>query len=366
MKQTLMSPLVVLIALATIFAGARPLSAQPITPPTTLPQPERIVAVGGVIGEFGHFVKLLRDALLIDDEARWVGGSTHLVLLGNTVGPGAGLMPTLELVRRLEIEALASGGMVHVLLGSAEQSLLHRDITVVNPVVFETLATEDSQRRIREFTERGVRELIAAFPEAPNPERFREEYERMMELEMRPGGVEFLETFDPGTPMGDWLRAKNVVLRLGDYIFSFGGLSTDYAGRPLEEINAEFRASAASASLLTRKTLDIASPPWWRELATNTELQMQRFVDLALTRQDARALIVGVNASQEAPVRYGMNARVYFADSGARPLQVRGESVRTGSLEIVDDRFSALLDGQSLSIPSPRPLAAAPDKPAGR
>ena len=47
------------------------------------PAPDRLVAVGDVHGDYAALVEVLLAARVIDDEQSWIGGSTHLVSIGD-------------------------------------------------------------------------------------------------------------------------------------------------------------------------------------------------------------------------------------------------------------------------------------------
>jgi len=314
------------------------------------------VVVSDILGEFGLFAKTLRNAKIIDEDNHWIGGKAHLVILGNIVGFSQGILPSYNLVRDLEKEASAAGGMVHMIRAFGEDQLLHRDIGVVDPGNYSDLATEDSERRIKEFTEKGVKEVLARFPDAPYPDRLTHQYENMMASDMHPGGVEFLDLFAPGTDLGDWLRSRNIIIQIGDFLFSHGGLSEKHMNTPLRQINDEDRQAVAAATLLVRLDFDLQSPPWWRDLATKPELQMQREVETVLAATKTRAQIVGVSNGLDLPTHYGLGARVFFVDSGMRAYQVHSAKKKLSSLVIEGDRFTMLWDDKAISAPTPGPV----------
>src|SRR5262245_6011366 len=68
-------------------------------PPCRFTNVNRIVAVGDVHGAYDRFMDILRAANVVDDRARWIGGKTHLVQLGDVVdrGPDSG-----KVLERLE------------------------------------------------------------------------------------------------------------------------------------------------------------------------------------------------------------------------------------------------------------------------
>ena len=80
--------------------------------------------VGDVHGHLDELLGALADAGLVDDEAAWSGGDTHLWFLGDFVDRGPDGIGVIDLVMRLATEAAAAGGQVEALLGNHEILLL--------------------------------------------------------------------------------------------------------------------------------------------------------------------------------------------------------------------------------------------------
>lgn len=71
-------------AAASAAAGG---PAKPL-PPSSLPAPSRLIAIGDVHGDFKQAVRALRLAGLVDERLRWAGGDTVLVQVGRRQGEG--------------------------------------------------------------------------------------------------------------------------------------------------------------------------------------------------------------------------------------------------------------------------------------
>src|SRR5687767_8705865 len=91
-------------------------AAQSATPPAGadvsscgIETTERIVAVGDVHGAYDRFVAVLRQAGLIDARQRWSGGRAILVQTGDVLDRGPDSRRVLDLLRRLEGEAVRAG-----------------------------------------------------------------------------------------------------------------------------------------------------------------------------------------------------------------------------------------------------------------
>ena len=75
---------------------------------------ERIVALSDIHGAYEAFVETLQHAGVIDDSLSWSGGNAHLVIVGDLLDRGPNSRDAMDLVMRLEQDAGASGGQVHV------------------------------------------------------------------------------------------------------------------------------------------------------------------------------------------------------------------------------------------------------------
>ena len=101
---------------------------------------ERVVAVGDVHGAYDELVAILEESDLVDDELQWIGGGTHLVMLGDIADRGPRPQACFDLVIRLQQEALASGGRLHFLLGNHEIMNLVGDLRYVSDEDFTSYA----------------------------------------------------------------------------------------------------------------------------------------------------------------------------------------------------------------------------------
>jgi hypothetical protein len=105
---------------------------------------ERIVAVSDIHGAYDAMVDTLRNAGVLDVELGWSGGSTHLVIVGDILDRGPDSRDAMDLLMRLEREAEAAGGMVHVLIGNHEAMNLVGDLRYVSKEEFADFADEET------------------------------------------------------------------------------------------------------------------------------------------------------------------------------------------------------------------------------
>ena len=122
---------------------------------------DRVVAVGDVHGAYDALVSTLQNAGVIDEDLAWSGGKTHLVSTGDLLDRGAESRRVMNLVMRLEREAVEAGGRVHLLLGNHEVMNLIGDLRYV--AVEEYAAFQDSESP--EQREHGFQQFRRGMPE---------------------------------------------------------------------------------------------------------------------------------------------------------------------------------------------------------
>ena len=105
----------------------------------------RVVAFADVHGAYGNLVALLRATDVIDADLRWNAGPAHVVSLGDLVDRGAETRAVLELLMRLEREAAAAGGRLHIVLGNHELMTLLGDWRYVAPADYASFAADETE-----------------------------------------------------------------------------------------------------------------------------------------------------------------------------------------------------------------------------
>ena len=113
---------------------------------------DRVVAIGDVHGKLEQARSILHKAGLIDDDGNWSGGKTHLVFVGDLLDRGDDGLEAVQLVRRLEQQALDAGGRVHVLMGNHEAMNLTRDLRYVSDGAYADFADQvDAKERKKQL-----------------------------------------------------------------------------------------------------------------------------------------------------------------------------------------------------------------------
>jgi Calcineurin-like phosphoesterase len=222
--------------------------------PDVYAQPDRMLVISDIEGNFQTFKLLLFGAGVLDKDFKWVFGKGHVVLLGDFMDRGLDVNAVLWLAYKMDQEAKLAGGKVHFILGNHEVMNLTGDTRYVRNKYVE------------------------------NARIIKESYKNW---------------YRNDTELGRWLRTKNAIERIGNRLFCHAGISPQlaYSGVTMTDINDKVRhdingngslASERSASLATSQTL---GPLWYRGMVRQDvqEHEMQAIMGWAQADQ----IIVG-------------------------------------------------------------------------
>ncbi len=210
--------------LLCLLAVATPLAAGPIETDTDA----RVVVFGDVHGAIDEVTTLLQEVGVIDDSSNWSGGDTHLVSLGDLVDRGAGSREVVELVMKLEQQAAAAGGAVHVILGNHEVMVMTGDLRYVSRPEFAAFAGDETAAE-REALYQGWLAEQPAMDEAAARKTF--------DSKFPPGFVGLQKAYALDGPLGSWLKQLPLAIRVNDRLYIHAGASSAIVESPLEEIN---------------------------------------------------------------------------------------------------------------------------------
>jgi len=270
---------------------------------------DRVVVVGDVHGSYDNLEALLRSAGLIDDELQWTGGNDHFVSVGDLLDRLPDERKVLDLLMRLEGQAAAAGGRVHVLLGNHELMNLVRELRDVSSGSYATFAEEETPKE-RRAAERAY-------------------------LKRRSGATDFdqrypagyfarLRAFEPAGNYGQWLVELPAIIKINDAVYVHGGLTEEVAEIGLEGINRQVRDELRD-HLNARERLEM------REVVDST-MQFGELLDAAegyvgrgRTRRGADALLSAAATFLALP-----DSLMFGADG---PLWYRGNSLENERLE---------------------------------
>ena len=243
-----------------------PLKKKIETPPCIAPKNNAPLFIcSDIEGEFEHFRALLLAGHVIDTHYNWTFGKGKLVLAGDLFDRGKQVSQFLWLLYKLEDEAAANGGEVHVILGNHDIMNLDGDFRYVQP-----------------------------------------EYFNDAKLMNEPYGA----LYGKDTELGRWLRSKNVVERIGDLLVMHGGISPEVLSRQqsIASINREMRLfydvhpNVVPDSL---KDLFNANAIHWYRGYFLTPRATTRLIDSTLAFYHANQIIVGHDIIKHISKLYG-------------------------------------------------------------
>ena len=190
----------------------------------------RVIAFADVHGAYAELTSLLQAAGVVDKALHWSAARTHVVSLGDLLDRGADSRKVMDLLMRLQGEAAAAGGQLHVVLGNHEAMNLLGDLRYTVPGEYAAFAVDEPA---------GMREKPRAdWIAAHGPD----------------SGAAFDQTFPPGYfghraalapegKYGRWLLGLPVVIAINDTLYMHAGPSKVLRGMGLAEINTRYRTA---------------------------------------------------------------------------------------------------------------------------
>jgi len=281
----------------------------------------RIVVVGDLHGELDKLVLILRATGLVGRDLAWSGEDQHLVLCGDLVDKGPDDREMLDLARRLQLEAEASGGRVHVLLGNHEVMNITGDLRYVTNEGFAAFAAEAKPSERLAAWERFKKDARSE-GQAKLRDAFNQEYP--------PGYFARIRAFDVDGEYGSWLLGQPAAIKINGVLFVHGGLTTEVAALGLDGINStvwsniwewDKRAGDRDDALPYVEMADALAysprgPLWYRgDSLENERLARTPFAEV-LELLDARALVVGHTPTASRRITTRFNGRLYRTDVG--------------------------------------------------
>jgi len=202
--------------------------------------PSKIIAISDIEGNFNALSSFLINNKVIDEQYNWIFGDGHLVLNGDFFDRGQNVNQVLWLIYALEGKAEKQNGKVHFINGNHEIMNLYGDVSHSDHRYIEVAKQISKKKHWDEASK-----LL---------------YSNKSEL-------------------GRWLRTKNVIEKIGPYIFVHGGLNKKLleADLSLSQINIIAKEYYGKRYSIkdndTNKKLVVqsqSSPYWDRSLAAST------------------------------------------------------------------------------------------------
>ncbi len=239
-----------------------------VNEPCEFTKPDKIIALSDVEGEFEGFVELMIANKVINSNYEWTFGKGHLIICGDLFDRGYFVTETLWLLYKLEQGAVANGGYVHTILGNHDIMNMSNDVRYVQPKYFANAA------------------LL---------------------------GNAYIDLYSENTELGRWLRSKNIIEKVGDFLCLHGGIAPELnkLSMSLQEINDNCRpyySKSDDSYVQNDRKLNLffsgeTSPFWYRGYFTKP-LAPQRQIDATLAKFGVTTILVGHTMTRNNIARY--------------------------------------------------------------
>ncbi|WP_314772324.1 metallophosphoesterase [Capnocytophaga sputigena] len=274
--------------------------------------PEKLIAISDIEGEFEAFKQFLIANGVMNAKYQWKYGKGHLVTVGDFFDRGLWVTQTLWLIYHLEQQAEKAGGKVHFILGNHDLMNMNNDFRYVRKKYFQ------------------------------NASLLQDDY---------------LHFYKPNTELGRWLATKNIVEKIGNYVFVHAGISIEIAnlGLTVQELNNKARDYCFD-NLKARKCKDSLysilyqfgiSPTWYRGWGKQT-IDITE-AETILERWQVGKFVIGHTLHSE--VTYLMNKRVIDLDVAHTKGVVQGLLIENGNEYKVDNQGNKTAIIENASIP---------------
>jgi len=194
---------------------------------------DRVVAFADVHGAHSELTALLQSVGVVDGNLKWTAGKTHVVSLGDLLDRGADSRKVMDLLMRLQDEAAAAGGRLHLVLGNHETMNVLGDLRYVDKGEFAAYsADEDPAVRAAQKTE-----FLARVPGATDAD-----FDRLFP----PGYFGHRKLLGPDGKYGRWLLQQPAVVMINDTVYMHAGPSTALGTRSIAQIASDYADAVAS------------------------------------------------------------------------------------------------------------------------
>jgi len=244
------------------------LAALVVSIPAAAAQPQRIVAVGDLHGDYQAWQAIARSAGVMDGAGHWAGGKTTLIQLGDILDREPDSLKIVRSLQQLEKEAHRAGGRVVVVLGNHEAMNLLGDFRYTTPGEFAAFAGPNSaavRDRVYDQNRAAIEKAAQAANPAVSPQQIRDSWMAQHPL----GWVEHKLAWSPSGELGRWAARNPAIVKIGGILFVHGGISAEYSRLSLNEVNRRVQAAMAAGDGSPSTILeDPLGPLWYRGLVT--------------------------------------------------------------------------------------------------
>jgi hypothetical protein len=272
-----------------------------------LPSTTRLVAIGDIHGDLKALRAALRLAGAIDSDDRWVGKDLTVVQTGDQIDRGDQDREVLDVLEKLESDAKAAGGALHVLNGNHELMNVGFDFRYVTRRSFESFGDFSSRAH-------GMAERL------PPDERGR------------------AAAFAPGSEYAQKLARHLTVAMVGDSLFAHGGVLPQHVDYGLARINQEAQSFLTGQRAELPKALSAEDAPVWTREYGSPEVSADTcaLVGRVLQQVGAKRLIVGhtvqkdgiSTACRDRLFRIDVGLSAYYGENPVQVLEVTASGAR--------------------------------------
>lgn len=274
-----------------------------------LPAAERIVAIGDLHGDLEATRAALRLGGAIDDQDHWIGGDLVVVQTGDQLDRGDQEQEILDLLDRLQQEAAAAGGALHMLNGNHELMNARPDLRYV---------TEGGFADFAEFAPDSLAAPLDSLLAAQPAERR--------------GRV---AAFRPDGPYARMLARRHLYLVVGRTVFVHGGITPAHLEYGLEKLDRQTSEWLAGRGECPELIHSGKSPTWERVYSDEVDAADCAQLAAVLEALDVDRMVVG-HTVQEGGIGPLCDGKVWCIDAGLAEyygghievLEIRGDEVR--------------------------------------
>lgn len=239
----------------------------------------KIAAISDIHGQYDLCLDLFKANGIISDDLEWSFGDGHLVVVGDIFDRGPKVTEMLWFFVKLEQQAKAAGGRVHILLGNHEIMIMHGEMGYLNPKYRYTCGA------------------------------LKKRYD---------------ELFTKDTFLGKWLASKNITVTINDILFVHGGISRKFISQDIsiKELNKKYKSKLVKYDQnriladTTLATLYLEDGPLWYRGYANTESFTEEEADYILKNIGRKHIVVGHTSSPQVISLF--NNKVLLIDSSIK------------------------------------------------
>lgn len=270
--------------------------------PSEFKQPEKLLALSDIEGEFEELRKLLVANKVIDSKYNWIFSTGHVVICGDLFDRGSDVVAVIWLLYKLEQDAKAKGGYLHTILGNHDIINLSGDLRYVMPKYF---------------------------------------------INAKLMGVDYMTLYGVDSELGRWLRSKNLIEKIGDNLCLHAGMAPEINKLKIsvKEINERCRPyydKVKQPDLFVDKAIwklfeeAQSSLFWYRGYFQEPKASLEE-VEETLSLYQVNRIIVG-HTITETNVGFYYNGSVLGIDTNQHKGKLEGALYEAGKWYKVNER----------------------------